>query len=249
MMRDVRDEDLAAWPRTPNVIRSQLGEYYGMISHLDEQIGRVLDALRDSGLAEETLVVFAADNGLALGSHGLLGKQNLYEHSIRVPLIMAGAGLPAGLEVDSLTQMCDLYPTLCEWARVEPPDRLDGRSLRPLWSGSRGAWRDSLGSAFVHLQRAIRDDRWKLIAYPPIAHWELFDLQADPHETRNLIDDPAAQDHFARLRERLVQWQAEMRDPLLLPVERRAPKAIDLTGQPRQPDAWQPAWIVEKYFR
>ena len=94
----VRDENLAAWPRTPEVIRDQLAEYYGLITHLDEQVGRILAALEENGQAGNTVVVYAADHGLGLGSHGLLGKQNLYEHSMRCPLIVRGPGIPHGLD-------------------------------------------------------------------------------------------------------------------------------------------------------
>lgn len=86
-MTKCRDENLATWPRTEAVIRDQLAEYYGMITHLDGQIGRILQALQNSGNAGNTIIIYSADNGLALGSHGLLGKQNVFEHSMRVPLI------------------------------------------------------------------------------------------------------------------------------------------------------------------
>ena len=89
-----RDEALAAWPRTPEVIRAQLGEYYGMISHLDQQVGRILKALNSTGHADNTIVIFTSDHGLAVGSHGLLGKQNLYDHSMHSPLIVTGPGIP-----------------------------------------------------------------------------------------------------------------------------------------------------------
>ncbi len=92
----IRDENLAAWPRTEEVVRDQLAEYYGLITHLDEQVGRILAALDENGQAENTIVVYAADHGLAVGSHGLLGKQNLYEHSMRCPLIVRGPGIPQG---------------------------------------------------------------------------------------------------------------------------------------------------------
>jgi arylsulfatase A-like enzyme len=116
-----RDENLAAWPRTEAVIRDQLAEYYGLITHMDEQIGRILDALKESGQADNTLVIFAADNGLALGSHGLLGKQSVFEHSMRVPLIIAGPGIPRGKSTAAFTYLLDLFPTLCDVLAVAPP--------------------------------------------------------------------------------------------------------------------------------
>jgi len=134
MVKDLRDENLAAWPRTPKTIRDQLAEYYGLITQLDEQIGRVLAALQQSGQADNTLIIFAADNGLALGSHGLLGKQNVFEHSMRTPLIIAGPGVPRGKTTRAFTYLFDLFPTICDVLGVPtPPVELAGASLRPLW--------------------------------------------------------------------------------------------------------------------
>jgi len=107
-----RDEQLAPWPRTPEDIRSSLAEYYGLISHLDRQVGRVLTLLRETGLYENTLIIFTSDHGLAIGSHGLLGKQNLYEHSMKSPLVLCGPGIPKGAETDALVYLLDLYPTI-----------------------------------------------------------------------------------------------------------------------------------------
>ncbi|MFN0101679.1 MAG: sulfatase-like hydrolase/transferase, partial [Bryobacteraceae bacterium] len=110
----VRDEALLGWPRTPEAIRKERSDYYGIITHLDAQIGRILDTLDREGLTKDTLIVFAGDNGLAVGQHGLLGKQNLYDHSIRVPLILAGPGVPAGQRTDTLVYLFDIFPTMFE---------------------------------------------------------------------------------------------------------------------------------------
>ncbi|MBI1760135.1 MAG: sulfatase-like hydrolase/transferase [Acidobacteria bacterium] len=248
MVKDLRDENLAAWPRTEKVIRAQLAEYYGLITHMDEQIGRILDALQKSGQAENTLILFAADNGLALGSHGLLGKQNVFEHSMRTPLIIAGPGLPKGKTTRAFTYLFDIFPTLCDVLGVAAPTDLAGESLRPLWEGKKPRVRDSVFLPFLDIQRAVRDERWKLIAYPKIGHLQLFDLQTDPHETRNLIERPENAPHVARLRALMKQWQTRVGDMLAVPAENKPPAKIDLTGQPRQPDQWQPDWIVKKYF-
>ena len=105
-----RDEALAPWPRTRDVISDQLCEYYGLITHMDEQIGRVMDALERSGRAKDTIVVFSADHGLSVGSHGLLGKQSVYEHAMGCPLVIAGPGIPKGSS-PALTYLLDLMPT------------------------------------------------------------------------------------------------------------------------------------------
>jgi arylsulfatase A-like enzyme len=193
-------------------------------------------------------VVFTADNGLALGSHGLLGKQSVLEHSTHVPLIVTGGGVPAGASSHALTYLHDLFPTLADVAGIPVPDGLDGESLRPVWRADIPDIRRSLFLAFMHHQRAVRDDRWKLIAYPGPGHLQLFDLQADPHETTNLEDEPNRAGDVARLQDLMRTWQHRVGDTVTIPTTNREPTRIDLTGQPRTPDQWQPEWIVEKYF-
>jgi len=248
MMKDLRDENLGAWPRTEPMIRNQLAEYYGLITHLDEQIGRILTALRHSGQADNTLIIFAADNGLALGSHGLLGKQNVFEHSMRVPLILAGPGIPRGKSTSAFTYLFDLFPTLCDVLDVKAPADLAGESLRPLWEGRKKRVRETVFLPFIQIQRAVRDERWKLIAYPKIGHLQLFDLKTDPHETTNLIDRPKHAARVARLQKLMREWQTRVGDTLELPTINKTPEKVDLTGRKRKPDQWQPDWIVKKYF-
>lgn len=247
-MRGGRDEDLAAWPRTEKVIRDQLAEYYGMITHLDGQVGRILDALKRSGQADNTLIIYSADNGLALGSHGLLGKQNVFEHSMRVPLIFTGPGIPRGKSTTTFSYLLDVFPTLCDVIGIQPPPGLEGESLRPLWEGKKDRVRDSVFLPYIQLQRAVRDERWKLIGYPKIGHLQLFDLQTDPDERTNLIDRADSAEHVQRLMNLMKQWQAKVGDTLQLPTENKPPERVDLTGQKRVPDQCQPDWIVKKYF-
>jgi arylsulfatase A-like enzyme len=248
MMKGGRDENLGAWPRTEKMIRDQLAEYYGLITHLDEQIGRILTALQKSGQAENTIIIFAADNGLALGSHGLLGKQSVFEHSMRTPLILTGPGVPRGKSTRAFTYLLDIFPTLCDMLGIQPPTDLEGESLRPLWEGRKARVRDSVFLPYMQIQRAVRDERWKLIAYPKIGHLQLFDLRNDLHETTNLIDRPEYAMHLQHLQKLMKQWQTRVGDTLELPTENRQPPRINLTGQQRKPDQWQPDWIVKKYF-
>ncbi len=243
-----RDETLAPWPRTERVIRQQLAEYYGMISHLDHEIGRVLAALHKSGQDQNTLIVYSADHGLALGSHGLLGKQNLYEHSMGTPLIFHGLDVPPGKSSDALAYLFDIFPTLCDITGVEPPEGVEGKSLAPIWRGEKRAVRDSVYTAFSNVMRAVRDDRWKLIRYPHINKSQLFDLKNDPDEIHNLADDPAQADRVADMLRLLRKWQVDMDDPTPLTSAKPQSAEIDLTGRPRTPDAHQPDWIVKKYF-
>jgi arylsulfatase A-like enzyme len=249
MMNGGRDENLAPWPRTESVIRDQLAEYYGMMTHLDDQIGRILQTLRESGHEENTLVVYAADNGLAMGSHGLVGKQSLYEHSVRVPLILKGPGIPKNESSSSFTYLFDVFPTLCELLSVDTPKGLDGKSLVKIIRDPKKSVRDHVFLPFRDIQRSIRDDRWKLLCYPKISHRQLFDLQSDPDETTNLIDQQAHRDTVARLLALMQEEQRRYGDTQSVEFENKPFPPIDLSGKARMPDQWQPDWIVEKYFR
>ena len=181
-----RDERLAPWPRTPDNIRSQLGDYYALITFMDSQIGRILAALESSGAANETLIVFASDQGLALGSHGLMGKQNLYESGMKVPLIFAGPDIPTGQRRDALCYLIDVNATLGELTGVKAPDGSEGRSLAGVLSGKPDSGRDHILTGYRDVQRAVRDERWKLIRYPKVNVTQLFDLESDPHEMTDL---------------------------------------------------------------
>jgi arylsulfatase A-like enzyme len=249
MTKGIRDENLAAYPRTREVIGEQLCEYYGLITHLDEQVGRVLAALEKAGHAQNTVVVYAADHGLALGSHGLLGKQSLYEHSMKCPLIVAGPGVPAGRSTEAFTYLFNLFPTVCGLAGVTPPHPLAGQNLRPLWTGAKGQVRDSVFLPFSGLMRAVRDDRWKLIVYPPINHRQLFDLRGDPGEAHDLAGDPRHAGEVDRLTALMKSWQEAVGDRQPLTVETTKPRWVSFDGYDRTPDQWQPEWIVRKYFR
>ena len=243
-----RDEQLAAWPRFPEVIRNQLAEYYGLITHMDFEIGRLLEALDKTGEADNTIIVFAADHGLALGSHGLLGKQNLYEHSTRAPLLFVGKDIPKSTSSNALVYLLDIFPTLAELAGVRSPEPVDGRSLAPILRGQEGEVRDSVYTAFGEVMRAVRDRRWKLIRYPHINRTQLFDLENDPHEINDLSADSAQAGRIEALMAMLLQWQRQLDDPLPLTTEKLQGAEIDLTGHPRTPDRHQPEWIIEKYF-
>lgn len=208
----VRDETLLPLPRTPEAVRSELANYYGMITHLDAQVGRILATVREIGRDRSTLVVFAGDNGLALGSHGLLGKQNLYEHSVRVPLIVAGPGVRRNQRTDAFCYLLDLCPTICDFAGVAPPPGNEGLSLVPVLRGERRETRDSIFTAYRGFQRAVRVDRWKLIRYPHLNRSQLFDLVADPGELRDLAAAPGCASRMAAMTRRLEQWQQQVGD-------------------------------------
>ena len=215
-----RDEELAPWPRTPEIVRQHLADYYASITFLDVQVGRILDALQAGGLSEKTIVVFASDHGLAIGSHGLFGKQNLYDHSMRAPLLFSGPGIPKGKRADALCYLLDIFPTLGEVAGVAPPEGSEGKSLAPVIRGTSAKTRDALFTAYIKVQRAVRDDRWKLLVYPRINKAQLFDLEKDPAEKSDLSADPAHQGELRRLSSLLESAQREYGDALPLRTDK-----------------------------
>ena len=185
---NIRDEQLLPWPRTAGEVRSLLAEYYRYITYLDSQIGRIMDALDASPFAKNTIVVFSADSGVARGSHGLIGKQNLYEPSMRVPLILCGPGIPADQRSEALCYLFDVLPTLGKICGVEGPANGDGIEFSASVSDPTKPARDQMMFAYQNAQRAACDGRWKLIRYPQVDKTQLFDLLNDPHETKDLSE-------------------------------------------------------------
>jgi len=210
-----RDELLFAWPRTADEVRKELAAYYAVISHMDEQIGRILTALEQTGQAANTVVIFASDQGLAIGSHGLRGKQNMYEHTVGVPLILRGPGAPRGARRNAQCYLRDLYPTICELAGASVPEFVQGKSLLPVLRDERRVLYPAVFGYFGDVQRMIRTGGWKLIHYPKIARWQLFDLRSDAHEQRDLSAGPSHSGTLAELQARLRAWQQEVGDPVL----------------------------------
>ena len=201
----VRDEQLAPWPRTEDEVRKHLHEYYAAISGLDEQMGRLLVALKDMKLDQNTIVIFSADHGLAIGSHGLFGKQSLYEHSMKAPLIFSGPGIAKG-NSNAFGYLHDIFPTTCDLCGIEVPKGLDGESQEPVIRDTAKRVRASIFTSYRDVQRAIREDDWKLIVYPKINKAQLFDLKSDPDEVKDLSDDFV---HAERKKALLVLLKAE----------------------------------------
>lgn len=211
----VRDEMLAAHPRSKEEMRQHLAGYYGTISHLDYEVGRVWKEVQDRGWAENTIVIYSSDQGLAVGGrHGLMGKQNLYEH-VKPPLVIAGPGIPQG-KSDALVYLFDLFPTICDLAGATTPEVVEGRSLVPILHNPEGSVREYLFGAYKDCQRMIRDRRWKLIEYNAsgVRNTQLFDLAHDPDEVHNLADDPKFATEKKRLQEQLAKTRRELDDPV-----------------------------------
>ena len=198
----IRDEELLPHPRTKQAVQGQIAAYYAMVSEVDHEIGRILDELERNGQAGNTIIVFASDNGLAVGQHGLLGKQNLYDHSIRVPLVIGGPGIAGGRQDSSYCYLFDLFPTLCDLAGIDTPGGLDGRSV---------ATRDHLFFAYSNLQRGVKKDGFKLIRYNVNGDHriQLFDVTHDPYELTDLSGKPS---YAAKVKELNHLLASDMKD-------------------------------------
>jgi arylsulfatase A-like enzyme len=197
---EARDELLLPRPRTPQAVQQMLADYYRYISYLDEQIGRVLDALDDSPDAKNTIVVFAADSGVARGSHGLIGKQNLYElDSIRVPLVIAGPGIPANKSTDAMCYLFDVLPTLGARCKVVAPPKSEGIDVSATLRDPAHPAREQMLFAYRNVQRAIVMRDWKLIGYPQVNRIQLFHLSEDPEEIHDLAGKAESAPKMAEL--------------------------------------------------
>jgi len=245
-----RDEQLAEWPRPEAHIKEQIREYYGLISHMDRRIGDLFKALDDLGLDENTIIVYAADNGLALGSHGLLGKQSLYEHSNRVPLIVAGPGIPEGSTNDPVL-LYDLYPTIASWTGMTPPEGMDGSNLRGMWERGEPGPRDVLYTVYEDIHRSVMQGPWKLIHYPRLDRQQLFNLEEDPHEMNDLSGLEEQAERVATLMALMETEHAAFDDPHPLHIHPDSldSDVFDYENVERWVDRWQPQWIIDTYFQ
>lgn len=200
----IRDELLAAFPRDPEEIKRHIAEYYAMITHLDDELGRLLQGLEDRHELENTIIVFSGDNGLAVGKHGLMGKQNLYDHSVRVPLLFAGPGIPKGEKTHSLAYLSDIFPTLCDMIKAEKPETVEGRSLLKSINNSEFKTHDQLYLVYGNSIRGLSDSKFKLIEYAS-GPTQLFDLLEDPEELINLAEQADKAIVLKDLKNRLIQ--------------------------------------------
>tara|TARA_R110000868_G_scaffold263125_6_gene521739 strand:+ start:1969 stop:3348 length:1380 start_codon:yes stop_codon:yes gene_type:complete len=223
----IRDEKLEGFPRSPNAIRQHIADYYGMITHMDDAIGQIIKAAENKELLGNTIIVYTADHGLGLGNHGLMGKQNLYEHSLNIPLIIAGPRVPENNKSDALIWHGDTHATVLSLAGLEPAPQCAGTNLIALDKNQpNGSTRQYLGAAYRSSQRMIRDERYKLIRYYKDTKQrgstnspttgsdliQLFDLQTDPEELLNLAFVPEHRATRDRLSGAMKNWQAEMGD-------------------------------------
>jgi len=210
----LRDEALAPFPRTAYAVRKNIQEYYAIISHMDAQIGKILDALEASGKMDNTYILFTSDHGLAVGHHGLMGKQNMFDHSVRPPLLISGPGIPKGEKFGQQVYLQDVSATMLDLAGVKKPDHTVFNSLMPyIREGAESAY-PAIYSCYLDLQRMVRTDTHKLIVYPKLNKILLFDMVNDPQELRDLSKD----NNYRHIREELVglllERQKEFNDGL-----------------------------------
>jgi len=181
---------------------------------MDAQVGRILDALEKTGKAENTYIFFTADHGLAVGHHGLFGKQNMFDHSVRVPLMVKGPDVPKNKKIDSPIYLQDIMATSLDLGGVEMPAQVQFKSLLPLIEGKNKQSYDSIYGGYMKLQRMVTMDGYKMIYYPKIDKTLLYDLKNDPMEMKNIADDPANAGIIKKLKKRFKQLQKETGDTL-----------------------------------
>ncbi len=212
----LRDEKLAPFPRTEHSVRVNRQEYYAIISHMDEQIGRILDALEKSGKKDNTYIFFTADHGLACGNHGLIGKQNMYEHSVKPPLMVIGPDIPKGESRDAFVYLQDIMATTLDLADVAKPNYVEFNSLLPLVKdrSKKSAYDSVYGCYLKDKQRMVRVGDFKLIVYPQAARVRLYNLAEDPKELYDLAGNPQQWKRIRTLYSKLKALQVEMDDDL-----------------------------------
>jgi len=210
--RGLRDERLAPFPRDEHSVKVNRQEYFAIITHMDTQIGRILDALEASGKADNTWIIFSSDHGLAVGHHGLMGKQNMYDHSLRVPFIVVGPGVEAGAKINAPIHLQDAIATALDVAGADL-EGIEFQSVLPILAGEKGGL-DAVYAAYLNAQRAVIHDGWKLILYPEAKVTKLFNLIEDPQETQDLAADPAMAERKKALFAKFRELQLRYDDPL-----------------------------------
>lgn len=244
-----RDEYLVPWPRTPEMIQTTMVDYYAMISHLDSRVGDIIDLLKKEGLFENTIIVYAADNGMAMGGHGLLAKQNIYEVATKVPFLISGPGVPATEVKDAMVYLLDIFPTLTNLCGLPAPESIDGKDITPVLKGQENEVRNSLYTVYMNCSKAVRTKDWKLILYQQHNYRQLFDLKKDPLEINNLADVPEYQSKVDSLMGLMKDWYALSGDTATMTPAKITPLEYDYKTPVRIADVNEPEYIVNKFFR
>ena len=211
----LRDEKLGPMPRTEHSVKVHRQEYYAIITHMDEQIGRILKGLKKSGMEKNTYVFFSADHGLAVGHHGLFGKQNLYEHSTRVPFIVKGPGIPKGAKTSAPIYLQDVMASSLALAGIEKPEHVEFNDILPLARGTtkKSPYKEIYG-AYLNVQRSITKNNVKILAYPQVPLIRVYNLAKDPEEEKDIASTEKGKEWIAKLFPRLLELQKKMGDSL-----------------------------------
>lgn len=232
--------------RSEATIRNELGREYACIEHIDIQIGRILKKLEEMNELENTYIVFTSDHGIAVGRHGLAGKQNLYEHTWRVPLLVRGPGIKVGSDASGFVYLMDVLPTFCELAGIELPKSVEGKSFVSVLEGQKERIRDLVygvysGGTKPGMRSVKTSEGWKLIKYDvlngKVRETQLFNLNENPDELLiehhsakvveligskpephqvNLAEDPRYTDKRQELEALLLAEQKRLDDPYQL---------------------------------
>lgn len=202
--------------------QNYIKDYLRCIASVDDNVGRILDYLDKSGLAQNTIVIYTSDQGFFLGDHGWYDKRFMYEESLRMPFLVRYPGkIKPGTTNDRIVINTDFAPTFLDYAGLPTPKDMQGRSLAPIFAGKHPmGWRDSMyyryyhypGDHKVQMHYGVRTERYKLIYFNKLDQWELYDLQTDPREMRNIYADPAQARTVAKLKAELARLRKQLDD-------------------------------------
>ncbi|MCG8701418.1 MAG: sulfatase-like hydrolase/transferase [Bacteroidales bacterium] len=187
--------------KTMDDVKKDLAGYYASITFMDRKLGELVQLLKDKGVYENTIIMVVGDNGLSIGSHGVFNKSNLMEFGgMHVSLVMTGPGIK-NFESNALIYLHDIFPTLCDFCDAPKPKTLDGKSFAPILKGEQTKTRDALLTVFTAgEQRAVRTDKWKLLLFPKLEIYELYDLENDPRELNNLANKEEYKDQLEEMK-------------------------------------------------
>ncbi|QZE15419.1 sulfatase-like hydrolase/transferase [Halosquirtibacter laminarini] len=213
--KKLRDEKLAPFPRTRYSVQMNRLEYYALITHLDAQIGRIIKELKRTGKDKNTYIIYSADHGLAVGKHGLIGKQSMYEHSMKPPLIVIGPSIPKNEKREQLVYLQDVMATTLDIAKVKKPTYIEFNSLLPICKSAKADDNyDAIYGSYLNLQRMVRVGDYKLIVYPTAKKVLLYNVKEDPKELYDLSLQDKYQPKVKELIKRLQKEQKHFEDPL-----------------------------------
>jgi arylsulfatase A-like enzyme len=217
LAKNLQGKELAIWK-----YNRYIKDYLRTIKSVDDGVGEVLNYLEEAGLAENTIVIYTSDQGFYLGEHGWFDKRFMYEESFRTPLLVRfPKEIKPGTKIDKLVQNLDFAPTFLDYAGIEVPEDMQGESFRDLVSGKTSEWRDAVYYTYyeypsVHMVKrhyGVATDRYKLMHfYYDIDEWEMYDLETDPSEMKNIYNDPAYADVQKMMHQRLAELRTQYGD-------------------------------------